>query len=51
MSGMEDKKPTDAWKSTPWSLQKKVLVAVPGIAIIALAVVVIAKFVFNGDLV
>jgi hypothetical protein len=45
------KKPADARKSTSWSLQKKILVAVLGIAIIALAAVLVAKFVFNVDLV
>jgi polyferredoxin len=45
------KKPADARKSTPWSLQKKILIAVLGIAIIALAAVLVAKFVFNVDLV
>jgi len=34
----------------PWTLQKKIVVAIIGIAIIVLAAVVVAKFVFNVNL-
>lgn len=42
----EDIKPGAGEKKEPWSLQKKIVVTVIGIAIIVLAAVLVAKLVF-----